>query len=177
MKKHSYLCVLILLILISSDVNASDSYFMTKNQNTVSDSIILKKRNSDKIKVIKTGEKIKLWEINKDPVIGNFKSVQNDQIEIIINGKTTIIQKNKIVRIQVFSNKKQKNIGWIIVLLGIIVMVYVGFVGAAIGGLMGSKLLAILFGIISSLPGLGIVKLGNTIKARRFKIGKKWKIL
>lgn len=178
--KRKYLIYTVLFTIsffFSFEINASDSFIYYENNLTSSDSIVIKNSKKGIAKVIHKGDKIRIWWGKSYPVTGYLKSIKQDTLVLTINNIDNKVHKNQIEKIQVFSNKKQKIKGWIIVGLGIVLMVFVGFAGAAIGGMMDSVLLAILFGIISSLPGLGIVKLGNNIKARKFKIGKKWKIL
>lgn len=178
-KKHLPVTLLfsIILCLTSFDAFASDIFYFKERKENNSDSLVIKNIKNDKVYVVHKGDKIKLWWGKSYPLNGYFKSMNNDTLVMTINNVDNKLLKDQIEKLQIFSEKKQKRLGWTFIILGACIAFFVGLTGAALGAMMGNIPLAILFGLISSIPGLGVMKLGSNIKARKFKTGKKWKLI
>jgi hypothetical protein len=177
MKKNNlFYPILIVIFLFTSiyEIDASDSYIKTNSECTISDSLIIKSRHSDKTKVINIGQMIKVWYVDNEPITGILQSTDQDKIMLRIGDETKEISKNTIYKIQTQTDKNKKVFGWILISLAIGIFglaLFGAFVAAAFGDI-GNALLVL---FLLSIPGTGALLGGSRLKGKKYDMFKKWK--
>ena len=178
MKTKAYLLLLsIFFTLFSVDV-AGSNFYRWSDQNP--ESLVIKKNKSEKIVLIQSGEKIKLWLTHKNHEVGYLKSVNENTLIILSNGIEKIIEIKNIKKIKTYSGKTEQVIGGILTSVGIGLMV-LGGVSLMAGTLayIAGELGAIVLVAVPFLggTGFGIFKAGNRIQGQKLDLKNKWHIV
>ncbi|MFK8036951.1 MAG: hypothetical protein AB8B74_01575 [Crocinitomicaceae bacterium] len=165
--------LLFLLITIVGHSNEMEAY----NLMSADDSLVLKTLDRTDRFVILKNQQIKVktgFTSNK----GRFISIENDSIELR-KGKDTIhIATNRITSIKTSANQQRETTGMLLMILGgSLTGISLPLVGISILSLVEDNELYIIYTLPILVAGLGILKLGNSIANRKFKIDTEWMII
>lgn len=176
MKKRLPLVFSALFIFIHIVVCANE--FNTSPAN-ISDSLLIKKNNSDKIVVVQSGRKIKIWTNDQQKIKGIFKSLESDSLILIAKNKEEIsILIEDIQKLKVMGKEVQRAFSTFFTTAGIAgIAGGVLFIGASAGddsGIGG----AIAVGYAAVAGGFGLLNLitGILLSGKKYNLMGKWSI-
>ncbi len=166
-----------ILFLINFNLSLFATTPQTKHSDFASDSLVLKKNNSKKEKIIFSGKKIKIWKQDNRMVKGVFLNIDNHSL-------TLIDKKNNPIKVLLSDIQKIKIIGSLFKQIAAGVLLGIGIIGASLGTILlvaslgsgyGGSIVAAVAGIVG---GVGAITLtpGILLLDKKYDLEKKWSI-
>ncbi len=170
------LLIVIGLFLFSLD-SFSNNFFKDNPQNL--DSLAISNADASRQFVVAPGAKIKIWLYTKGSATGYFKTIDNEQVSLTVNGIEKVYKIKDIKSIKVFAGKGRQVIGGILVGVGVGALI-LGGVGLVAGTLayIAGDLGAIILVTVPFLEGFGYgsYKIGDRVSGKKFKLKSRWHI-
>jgi len=171
---------LLFFIIITYTSNATvQSNNVFENNLLQTDSLVLKKNNSEKIAVIPQGKRIKVWKDRKTAFKGNFLGIEDALLVLKIDKEETVkIALNEIQKIKLIGSLFREIASGTLMSIGVIgIGVGMGLfiAAAATASGYGSGIILAVSAVIMG-GGTPFFVGGSFLSGRRFNLEKKWTI-
>lgn len=170
------LLFLVFLMSLNSEAEAIELHSQTA---TNQDSLVLKKHNSERRIVIRSGEKVKVWLTNNFTEAGELKSVHHDTLILVSHGIERMVLLNNIEKIKIYASPVGRVVGGLFTIVGVGGMVF-GGITLIVGtlALFADSIAAV---ILVATPvllggGYGFYKGGSRLSGKKLNLNSKWSI-
>lgn len=176
MKKHLLLVCTILFSFIQSIIFANH---IDHEKASISDSLLIQKKNSDKIVVVQSGRKIKVWTNKSQKIKGVFKTIEDNSLVLVTNKNEEVnIAIEEIQKIKVLGKEVKRTLSSFFTTIGVAGIaggiVFLGIGSQDKSGIGGG----IAAGYAAIVGGFGLLHLitGIILSGKKYDLKEKWSI-